>query len=76
MWRCNIRCRLRLSFYKMIKDLDQFCDTWCHKNVIFTVAEDQLHISFRSNCSNFAAFIYYCVLNRVFVSREIVDKVL
>nr|BAC82603.1 pol-like protein [Takifugu rubripes] len=74
VWRCNIRCRLRLEvgFYEMMNDLGQFCDTWCHKSVLCTVAKDQLHISFRSNC--IAAFIHvymcyhYCVLNRVFVS--------
>ena len=47
VWRCNLRCRLRLefSFYKIIKNLGSFSDMWCHKNILCAVLNDELVFS-------------------------------
>ena len=44
VWRCNLRCRLRLefSFYKLLTDLQSFSDIWCYKNILCAVLNDEL----------------------------------
>ncbi|XP_068177035.1 PAT complex subunit Asterix isoform X2 [Antennarius striatus] len=41
---CNIRCCLKLEFgfYKLTKDLNNFRNIWCYKNVLCTLVDDHL----------------------------------
>ena len=44
VWRCNVRCRLRMEFcfYKMIGDLDTFKNIWCYEDILCSVVDDKL----------------------------------
>nr|BAC82605.1 pol-like protein [Tetraodon nigroviridis] len=47
VWRCSVRCRLRLEFgfYKMTDDQQTFIDTWCFGQILCSVDNNILHLS-------------------------------